>query len=512
MGLDPVGADEASRRWEWAIALAACVVVLSLRLSWPGDTQWINDEPLLLSKAAAMNATGQLAGAGLRGTVGLTYGPVAVWIYAGLLRLTGNNLLELVGLRAALFSLVVAVALLWLASLSRRLRPIWVPLLVLSPYSWLYARHLWDNTWLIPLGALALASYASFNQRPSSARLWLAVLGLAAAALIHPMVAPLAIAITAHALRFHRSWLRSHAGTLAAQAVVALLLATPWILALAGQEFSHGPAAPPPPPPLLWPPAEPSSPFYAPLLFPLLGGRLLSAAGLDYFLEAGWLDGSAWGPPLAAFTAVAYPLVWLGIGLALYRVRRTSSPAVAPVAPEVTGRRSDLDFHLAWLCLAALAVQWTMQAVLGRHTHPHYYNGTWVCYALFLWTALSTPLSSTWLSRGRAVLGTGLAAALAVLTAQMVLQIHHDGGNRGIHFGATLQSQLDVARSLGGLHPDSPLRIEVPNFLMFPHALPLLRELTGTTGDPAGPKRASRVGFRDADPRSGWITVAPDHD
>ncbi|MBI5508688.1 MAG: hypothetical protein HY903_08035 [Deltaproteobacteria bacterium] len=76
------------RRTEWIVTVLLCGAITGARCVWPGDTQWINDEPLLLAKAAAMNATGTLATEGLRGTVGVTYGPGAVWIYAGLLRLT----------------------------------------------------------------------------------------------------------------------------------------------------------------------------------------------------------------------------------------------------------------------------------------------------------------------------------------------------------------------------------------------------------------------------------------
>ncbi len=168
-------------------------------------------------------------------------------------------------------------------------------------------------------------------------------------------------------------------------------------------------------------------------------------------------------------------------------------------------RTPDSDFHLGLLCLVALAVQWLMQGLMQRHTHPHYYNGMWIGYAYFLWTALD----GIRLRSVQACLGAALAFALLLLTAKMVLQIHRDGGNRGIHFGATLQNQLEIVHRLAAFHPDSPLRIEVKNFLMFPHALSILRKLTGTTGDPAGPQMPLRIHYRDLWADTGWLAVDP---
>ena len=45
------------------------------------------------------------------------------------------------------------------------------------------------------------------------------------------------------------------------------------------------------------------------------------------------------------------------------------------------------------------------------------------------------------------------------------------------------------------------------NYLMFPHALPLLRSLTGTLGDPQGPRRTLQLRYRDGQDGQGWLTV-----
>ena len=82
-----------------------------------------------------------------------------------------------------------------------------------------------------------MAAYFSFHRYPARWRLWAAVLPMVMAALIHPMVAPLALVLAGHAMRFHGNWLRAHRGTVMAQAAVALLLAAPWLVSLASSRF-----------------------------------------------------------------------------------------------------------------------------------------------------------------------------------------------------------------------------------------------------------------------------------
>jgi len=86
----------------------------------------------------------------------------------------------------------------------------------------------------------------------------------------------------------------------------------------------------------------------------------------------------------------------------------------------------------------------------------------------------------------------------------MALQLHQQGGTTGLHFGATLQNQLQVARTLGRYHPDSPLHIEVKNNRLS-HTLPMLRALTHTTGDPHAPLRTLQVRYQDPSKATGWI-------
>ena len=149
-----------------------------------------------------------------------------------------------------------------------------------------------------------------------------------------------------------------------------------------------------------------------------------------------------------------------------------------------------------------MAVGWVLFVVLWRHTHPHYYFGTWILCVWLAWTgALALPRRI-----GGAALA-GLALSLAVVLGFQIADVHRHGGNRQLHFGSTLTTQVEVARRLGRAHPEAPLRVEVPAFLMFPHALPILRQLTGTTGDPAASRRPLRLRCRDPAASDGWLVV-----
>src|SRR5205814_6967687 len=161
------------RRLSHLAFAAAMVVVCLLPAVWPGDAPWTNDEPHLLAAALDANAAHRPAAMGLYGSYGVPYGPLPTQIYQVLLLVTRDPVL-LVAIRGVLTMSATGLALLWL---SRTLRlPRWfIPAVLLSPFLWLYSRILWDNTFAIPVGALALAAYASFLATGRGRSLLLAV-------------------------------------------------------------------------------------------------------------------------------------------------------------------------------------------------------------------------------------------------------------------------------------------------------------------------------------------------
>ncbi|HEY5377239.1 MAG TPA: hypothetical protein VIK01_26350 [Polyangiaceae bacterium] len=495
-------ADEARRgRLEWCSFIVILGVVMGLRQLSPGDTQWIHDEPRFLARAAEMVHGGGISGEGFRGSIGLTYGPVAIWIFAGLMRVS-NDLVTIAALRTALFDVLLAIGLIWLTACARRLRPIAAPILLLSPYAWLYARQIWDNTWLIPLGTLALAAHVSFDRSPARYKAWVTGLALVLGLLIHPMFVPFVAAVGIHSFSKHRKWWRQHPYTAAAMAAVSLLIALPWLVASFNLLTGHADAVVAAAPPALQPPKDPHQPWYASSIFGLLGGRVFSASGLEYFLEPGWTNGSALLSAAVLASVLVFVLVWVGVVRSMLRVRAAGGFRAAGEL----GAGHTLDV----VCLYAFGIQWLFLAVLGRHTHPHYYNGLWICYGYFLWSAVSEPLSTPGLTKLFRAGSFALAAVLAFTTFSVASRLHRLGGTRGIHFGATLSNQIDVAHVLGRSGPDAPLTVDVANWLMFPHALTVLRQLVNAPGVPGGSREPLRVHYRDPDPNSGWIVVSKD--
>src|SRR5262249_14908799 len=152
--------------------------------------------PLLIINAVHANGARHLADTGLLGTYGYTYGPLPTWVYQALTALT-HDLVALTVLHAALIAAVTAGALWWL-SRSLRLSPWFVAVPLLSPYFWFYARLLWDNTFLIPLGALAVAGYSANLASKSVWGLRVAIAAMAAMMLVHLMAIALVFPLGVH--------------------------------------------------------------------------------------------------------------------------------------------------------------------------------------------------------------------------------------------------------------------------------------------------------------------------
>lgn len=468
------------------LCVLGCVPLL-----WPGDAPFINDEPLLIRKALRHLQAGALAGSGIEGTKGVVYGPLAIWIYTLLLSIT-RDLTAVVALRALLCTAATAWGILILCRVDRTLRPVLGALALLSPYLWFYSRLLWDNTFQIPLAVLSLGAYASFCARPAAWRLALALSGLCGMFLLHLMSLSLIVPVLGHCLWFHRGWLRANRRAAVGLVLLCVALVSPYLLALARSALSAsqkvaelagaGAAGSGPAPPLL---------RWEGWVFPLLGGRLFSAQGLDYFFGEGWARGPL--RALAALTWVGLPLVWAGVLLCAARVRRwhrAGRPRSAEVGAEV---------HLSLLALGALGCMVLQNGIMQAFGHPHYYSATWVCFFYFLWTALSAA------GRAGMVLAGVYGVALAGVLGAILVTVHRDGGNQEMHHGTALQHQIEVVRALDRYHPDSPVRTTVSNFVQFPHGLKVLREVYGLNGQKDGPRR--RLLVRHRDQTTGWLVV-----
>lgn len=430
--------------WKWLLLIGLLAL---LPLLWPGDAQWLNDEPNLINRALLANQQGTLAERGLRGTVGLDYGPFPIWIYQALLSLT-HNAVALVAIRAALVSLATAASLLWLAR-TLALRPAFIAVILLSPYLWLFSRALWDNTFCIPLSALLLASYADCRERPRAWSLAVSAFCMGGMMLTHMMSLPIVAAVCLHMLLRRRIPLR----TLAAGVPVVLSLAAmawPYFRYLVSAKVvNDNPVGPE-----VW-------------LFTLLGGRFLSASGLDRFFQPEWFE-AAGSAMHALFTAAVFVslagigLVWVGMVL-----------AGVDVARAFRQRSSTARVELMGVCLAAWLLQALLNGIARTALLPHYFNASWICYALLAWHAVDRFGGRRWTPPALAAYG----AAMAFVLAFLIIRVHATHGSRLSYYGPSIATQWEIARQLNAFEPDTRIFFDTRLARDYPQAMLVLRKL-----------------------------------
>jgi len=458
------------------MAPAALILAGLVPLIWPGDVAFINDEPLLVANAVAANDHHQLASMGLRGTYGFMYGPAPTWVYQ-LLVITSRDLVLVAMLHALLMSAATAGALWWL---SRSLR-LWVwfaALPLLSPYFWFYARVLWDNPFLLPLGAFAVAGYAAHLASGSPLGLRVSLAAMATMPLVHLMSVALIAPLGAHMIVVRRRALWADRYSVAAIAVAALLLAWPYWTYLA----TAGPA-----------PTPGAGPALDGWLFPLFGARLLSARGLDYFYGPGPVGGRLFHM-LSAVSSIAYVLV--GCGLVV---------AITLVVQAARTRAWNVRAHVAAIVVASLICQAAIHGMTAKFEHPHYYNGAWISFVLLAWFAVDF-LAARRSGARWAAAATGLLAATLLLTVgTLALRLHQSRGTREI-YGPTLANQQQIARELSGYASTSPVQTNVTMTKRYPQALAILRQLNASRRMDL-PRRTFELRYASDDPASGEIEL-----
>ncbi|MEQ1913096.1 MAG: hypothetical protein ABMA15_30055, partial [Vicinamibacterales bacterium] len=454
-------------------ALGTVVTAALVPLLWIGDAPFINDEPQLIAAAVQANALGRLADHGLMGTFGFAYGPFPTWVYQVLISVS-HDLLVVASLHTMLIVSATAFSLWWLS----RSLGLWVwfaPVPLLSPYFWFDARVLWDNPFLIPLGALSIAGYAAHLHSGSKAGLRVSLAAMAAVPLVHLSGLAFVVPLAAHmvVVRWRSLW--TERASVTAIVTTGAIAAWPYWLYLTRAEA----------------PAAGTMAGLRGWAFPLLGGRVLSARELEYFFGPGPMQGSAL-QVAATLSWLAYVLVWTGIAvsawLALQAGRKHATPRT----------------HIAVILLGTLVCQMALDGYTGKFLHPQYYNATWVTFTVLAWMAVD------WLAMRRGTLRwtapavTGLLATTLLFTvATLAIRLHHTSGTREV-YGPTLASQQRVARELARYAPNNPVSTNVIPYQLYPHALETLRQLnipryeSRRTGD-------LEVRYSSSDPASGAI-------
>lgn len=460
-------------RLSFMAMIAACL----LPMLWPGDVSWVNDEPTLVGLALDANEAGRPATHGLSGSRGWRYGPLPVWLLQVSL-LASHNPIALAACRSALFCLAMCAAL-W--TLARRCRwSAWGALpLVLSPYLWFYARGLWDNTWPIPLGALALGFVAEWRETRRPVWLALVLVCLWAMLLVHLMAISLAAPVLAYVVWFERAGLAKHKRMIAV--VVALVG-----LASAGYLCDARTAT--------W--RDDGARTWEKTVAPLWGPRSLSSYGLDYFLGYEWLDADTEtrGALLLLCnleSLIVVPLCWIGFATTVVgAVRRWR-------------RRDDWTTRDRVLALAASGwlIQVILHAALNVPGDPHYGNAVWIGYVLLAWSVVHagwqwSAARAAWLTH---------AAACGLALGLVVARLHETGGTRSLGYGPSLSSQWEAVSQISECAPDAAVATEIDAWLAFPQApATLVRLRGGRTGRDAKAGSCAVV-YRDERADRAWL-------
>jgi hypothetical protein len=470
------------------LAIVAIVVACLLPLIWLGDTHWLNDEPHNLYLAHHWNTWRghtlgiptpfSLATVGTESSKGISHGPGVIWSYQ-LLLATSGNLYVLLAVRILVFMGFTAAVLFWL-SRTCKLSAWFVPVILLSPWIWLFSREFWDNS--VPLSAMLLAAYASFLVTRSRVSIATTTVCAILLFLTHLTGIGMVIPVALHLLFFRTRSLLMRKWTLLATLAAGATLAWPYLYVIymqwrpgeAGRQIS------------IWPC----------LLFPMLGAHHLTATGLGDALGDWPYTTNGWMPYILIvaqwITALAYIAVWSGMALALPRAWR-----VLRRKPNCTV----LD-HIATVSLAAWFFQTLLDGTQRLKDFPHYYNATWIAYVIFAWLAIDALPRARW---AMAVF-VAYAVSLALSTVAVAVFLHHNGGVRSFGFGTTMGRQIEIAREIARYSPDSVVDFQFAQWDRFPVGYQTLR-LFLPAPDPHGPRRHLAVQYRNRFPGDASIEL-----
>ena len=474
------------------LALIIIIAAMALR---PGDSPWFFDMSRNFNLAIQFNATPSHplglslpftpSPYALKGTHGIRYGPVPVWIDQVFLAFT-HNLLTMTVIRTVVFSLLTSLGLLWLTQLIR-VTPWLAVVAMLSPWMWYYSRELWDNSLTIPFTALLLPAYGQFLKSRRAWPLCLAVVCAALTCLVHLIVVPFLAVLALHLLFFESRLLLKFKWPILATVLAMLALSAPYLhYALT----FHGSGVP-----------QYASRFGG-WIFPLLDAQHLTAKSIGYFLEENFQN--IHPAPLRylftlarLFTYIAFIACWIGMIMAI------------PLARRAFGLRDKADVldHLCLIGLVTFLFQTLFDGLEHVSFHPHYYNTTWIVYVMFAWIGFNA--IPRWFGSQSLIARLLIpiyAACLLFVQIIIAWQISRNSGGKGDHYNAILSNQIEVATEMNRFSTASPIDIQVQYWTERPDTLPVLRKLMPT---PPGllPTRQLVVRFRDAFPGDAKVIV-----
>lgn len=431
----------------WLLSLLGLFL---FRLIWIGDATFINDEAELLNRALDANENGDLFTLGLQGTKGAKYGPVPIYFYRFLLSFSHNIFaISIIKLFLVTAMTTWSVTSIWKTMGIKSILP--VIFVFASPYLWFYSRNLWDNSLNIPLIAFTFAHGIRYLKEQKLCSFTIAIFGMNLAVQIHLMAIPAILGLGITLVVINWKHLLDHLKTVSLVIIINGLLFFPYAKYLLSAKGAGSPS--------------PILSLKQPLMFPFLGGRILSIYKFDYFLgkefESYYFS---WARFCAYLEYLVVPLVWIGLFVALrsyylkYKVGET------------------VDIRNKEVLLPSLITFVMFQVMClykGIYYHPHYYNGLWVIYLVFVFAAVDVLWNFDWFRP----MFVGLVGISWGTLSMIVINLHDGQGTKSLHHGPTLATRVEVAKRIKNLNPGTKVRFDPVLKPMFPLTIALLLKL-----------------------------------
>jgi hypothetical protein len=134
---------------------------------------------------------------------------------------------------------------------------------------------------------------------------------------------------------------------------------------------------------------------------------------------------------------------------------------------------------------------------------PHYYNGTWIVYAIFTWMTVDA-MPRHGLARAAM---PAYAASSLLIVGYLLMQIHIDSGVRFRNYGPALGNQQDVVDEVGRFPAGSFIDAEFPQWQQFPNGYQTLQLLRPPTTVIQGQPCRLIIHYRNAFPGDSHIEI-----
>lgn len=433
------------------------LIAIVVRLIFPGDAPFILDEPHFLELGLKFKETLNPMIWGMKGKMGLLYGPYTSWFFGALFFIT-DNLIHMVFLKSLIITAMTFTCCWWLKNLLTNFQTLFLLPVFGSLFLLMDARHLWELN--IPSTIVAFTFYIAFIKYERLSYLVVSVVFLSFALLTHLMCLPLVLAIVLHFFIYKWTWILQNKLKLLLLAGIVLLLNGPYFYYLLN--FFMGERTP-----------SNSKLDMRAFVYALNVGRLFTTHDFSYFLGKNWMKLHTLPDFLNSFIAVAsgitwlaYPVSWFGI----FKVFQLNFQKIKKSNFLYSLKGLNLKEQVLLLSLAVVVFHLLLSFYSELRGHPHYYNGVWPAGLVLFWFGLENFWNKKYFQQVYLV----YCSTLFFYLIHCAYVIHNNGGSRSVHYGPTLSNQYALAQEIKKIkNPDA---IEAIAFhpKNFPQALSFL--------------------------------------